>query len=155
MKLGGFGKGWLAQRVHVSQLGDFKLELGLGGVLCVGVRAAGTGHALVAICDETETHGGGSATNAMEGLLTWLKTRWEDSIDLQTSNVIELDSMGYWDRVTASWESGRVTRAAFSPIRAGASRPRSDQAMLLEFGDAGLGVLMALKAMDATCTGSA
>lgn len=141
------GGQWFAKRMRVEHLCPVKVSMRDSGLLCVGIREMQDCPPLVAICDETAAHGGASATNSMEGVLTVLESLWVGKVAVSRSNIIELDSMGQWDVVLPTWKGTRVQSVAFQPVKWVGCMAGSKEAMLGVFGPMGAKVLEAMKTM--------
>lgn len=138
---------WVAQRLRVDQLAPFKVSMGAGGLLCVGVRATQGLPGVLAVCDETEAHGGASATNSMERVLTLMASHWDGEFLVRGANIVELDSMGNWDLVVPTWERMQIQSVAFRPVKWVGCKPSSRQALLGVFGPMATTLLSALDSM--------
>lgn len=139
---------WFAQRLRVEQMSPMRVSMGESGLLCVGIPEAHGFPGLVAVCDETAAHGGASATNSMEGVLTVLESWWVGKVAVSRSNIIELDSMGQWDVVMPTWKGARIQSVAFQPVKWVGCRPGSREAVLGVFGQMGELVLKAMETMS-------
>jgi hypothetical protein len=142
------GGRWFAQRLRVEQMYPMKVTMGGSGLLCIGVPEAHGCPALVAICDETAAHGGASATNSMEGVLTVLESWWAGKVAVSRSNIIELDSLGQWDVVLPTWRGACIETVAFQAVKWVDCRAGSKEALLGVFGPMGAQVLHAMETMS-------
>lgn len=143
-------EGCFAIRVHVPSVASQTVVAHADGILCIGVNARLGMPPLVAICDETNEHGGASATNAMEFVLNFLKSAWSLAVPICEANIVQLDSMGYWDLVRPEWRRDGPPDVRFLPLKWLEKAPRSEAALRGAFGDQAKRMLDVMNVMRAS-----
>lgn len=143
-------EGCVGLRVGVRSMAAAQVSRSERGLLCVGVRGRQGLPPLIAICDETDTYGGASATNAMACALEFLRREWQGVLPVQKSNIVEFDSDGGWDFVVPQWRAGGTPTVEFLPLRWADSAPRSEAALAGAFASQAEAVLAAIDEMRAT-----
>jgi len=143
-------EGCLAIRVHVPSVASRTVVAHADGILCIGVGMRLGMPPLVAICDETDAHGGASATNAMEYVLDFLKNAWYLKLPVAEANIVQHDSMGYWDLVRPEWRQSEPPGVRFLPLKWLETEPRSEAALRGAFGEQAKRMLDVMNGMRAS-----
>ncbi len=108
-------------------------QWGVPGITCVMAEAWEGLPALLFVRDEQELNSGASATNAMERLVQEMlgAGRWGPADEV---NIVEQDSLGYFDHVHPSWSADRVLSVRWTPVRWAGAAPRTVEAFQGAFG---------------------
>lgn len=116
------------------------------GIVCAGVYPKDGFPPLVLVADDDKNNHGMSLTNAIDSVLAHLSVMWGGGFPFTSSNIVEIDSVGYFDHIVVSWEDQGNTAAKFAALRWPGTQPRTREAFLGIYGIQGQRALDALKA---------
>jgi hypothetical protein len=140
--------GVISLRMRVDDYSTKGIKQGEYGIVCAGVYPRDGLPALVLVADDDKNNHSMSLTNAVDGVLAHLDVMWSGGFPFRSSNIVEIDSMGYFDHIAVSWEDQGRTPATFSALRWPGTEPRTREAFLGIYGVQGQLALDALKAKD-------
>lgn len=137
--------GILSMRMRVDSPSTEGVKQGEYGIVCAGVYPRDGLPPLVLLADDDKNNHGMSLTNGIDGVLSHLSTWWGGGFPFTSSNIVEIDSMGYFDHVVVSWADKGATPARFTALRWPGTEPRTRAAFLGIYGIQGQHALDALK----------